>query len=146
LALVRVPLWWNFRKNFREADTCRRTFEFRAPDSSANLYLLLAGITVAVEYGLKNPGKAMKIADDMNAENMEQRDKKYRVLPLSCVEAAKNLKRDRKYYEADDVFPERVIDGIIDKLESYKDKDLWKKLADKPERIEELLHEYLNYG
>ena len=101
---------------------------------------------MAVEYGLKNPGKAMKIADDMNAENMEQRDKKYRVLPLSCVEAAKNLKRDRKYYEADDVFPERVIDGIIDKLESYKDKDLWKKLADKPERIEELLHEYLNYG
>jgi len=144
LALIRIPLWWNFRKNFR--DSCRRTFEFRAPDLSANPYLLLAGIAVAVEYGLKNPEKAMKIADDLNAENMVKRNKKYRVLPLSCVEAAENLKRDRKYYEADGVFPERVIDGIIEKLESYKDRDLWKKLADKPEKIEDLLCKYLYYG
>ena len=146
LALVRIPLWWNFKKDLRETDSGRRTFEFRAPDPSANPYLLLAGIAVAVEYGLKNPEKAMKIAEDLNTKNIVKGNKDYKVLPLSCVEAAKNLKRDRKYYEADGVFPERVIDGIIDKLESYKDKDLWKKLADKPEKIEDLLYEYLHYG
>lgn len=146
LALVRIPLWWNFRKDFREADSCRRTFEFRAPDSSANSYLLLAGIAVAVEYGLKNPKKAVDIAEDLNADNMVEGNRKYRILPLSCVEAANGLRRDRKYYEADGVFPKRVIDGIISKLESYKDKELWKKLDDKPEKIEGLLWKYLHYG
>jgi glutamine synthetase len=129
LALIRKPLWWNFRKDFTETDSRRRTFEFRAPDPSANTYLLLAGIAVAVEYGLKNPKKAMKIADDLNAEKMFKRNKKYKVLPLSCSESAKSLRRDRKYYEAYGVFPKRVIEEIIRKLESYKDRNLRKKLA-----------------
>jgi len=146
LALVRIPLWWNFRRDFRDADGCKRTLEFRAPDSSANPYLLFAGVAVAVEYGLKNPREAMEIADGLRAESPVERNKKYRVLPLSCVEAAKNLEKDRKHYEADGVFPKRVIDGVISKLESYKDKGLWKRLADKPEKVEELLREYLDCG
>ena len=146
LALIRIPLWWNFRKGFREADECRRTFEFRGPDSSANPYLLLAGIAVAVECGLKNPKEAMRIAEDFEAKNIVERSEKYRVLPMSCVEAAENLRRDRKWYETDGVFPKRVIDGIVKRLGSYKDKGLWKKLADKPEKIEDLLREYLFYG
>jgi len=146
LALVRIPLWWTFREDFREADGCKRTLEFRAPDSSANPYLLFAGIALAVEYGLKNPGEAMEIADGLRAESLVERNKKYRVLPLSCVEAAKNLEKDRKYYEADGVFPKRVIDGVISRLESYKDRGLWKNLADEPEKVEELLREYLDCG
>jgi glutamine synthetase len=94
---------------------------------------------------LKNSKKAMKIAEDLNTEKMVKRNRNYKVLPLSCNESAKNLKRDRKYYEADGVFPKRVIEGIIRKLESYKDRDLT-KLASKPEKIEELLLEYLHYG
>ncbi|MCW3993662.1 MAG: glutamine synthetase, partial [Candidatus Bathyarchaeota archaeon] len=123
-----------------------RTFEFRAPDPSANTYLLLAGIALAVEYGLKNPKKAMKIAEDLNAEKTVKRNKKRKVLPLSCSESAKSLKRDRNYYEVDGIFPKRVIDGIISKLESYKDGNLQKKMANNPERIEELLLQYLNCG
>jgi len=146
LALVRIPLWWNYKENFRAAESCRRTFEFRAPDPSAYTHLLLAGIAVAVEYGLKNPKKAMKNAEDLNIENIVKRNKKYKVLPLSCAEAAKNLKRDRKYYDVDGVFPKRVIDGIINKLEFYKDRELWKKLDDKPEKIEDLLWKYLYHG
>ena len=146
LALIRIPLWWNFRKDIEGTGSYVRTFEFRAPDPSANTYLLLAGIALAVEYGLKNPKKAMKIAEDLNAEKMVKRDRKYKVLPLSCSESAKNLKRDRSYYEADGVFPKRVIDGIIGKLESFKDGDLQKKLVNNPEKIEELLLQYLNCG
>jgi len=146
LALVRIPLWWSFRGNIREMDSCRQTFEYRAPDASANTYLLLAGIAVAVEYGLKNPEEATKTAEDLHIENVVKKTKEYKLLPQSCDEAAKNLVRDRNYYEADGVFTRRVIDGIISKLESYKDKGLWKRLADKPEKIDELLRKYLYSG
>ncbi len=144
LALVRIPLWWSFRKNLEETGSCVRTFEFRAPDPSANTYLLLAGIALAAEHGLKNHEKAMKIAENLNTEKRAKRNEKYKVLPLSCSESAKNLERDRNYYEADGVFPERVIDGIISKLKSYKDGDLQKKLANKPNEVEELLLKFLS--
>jgi glutamine synthetase len=146
LALVRIPLWWNFKTNFREADSCRRTFEFRGPDSSANNYLLLAGIAVAIEYGLKNSNEALEIAEDLNVDNAVTRNKKHQALPLSCVETADKLNKDREYYEADGVFSKRVIDGIINKLESYNDERLWKRLADKPKEIEEMLKRYFHYG
>jgi glutamine synthetase len=146
LALIRIPLWWSFRKDIKGTGTHARTFEFRAPDPSANSYLLLAGIALAVEYGLNNPKKAMKIAEDLNVEKIVKRNRKYKVLPLSCSESAKSLKRDRNYYELDDVFPKTVIDGIISKLESYKDGNLQKKMANNPEKIEELLLQYLNCG
>jgi len=145
-ALVRIPLWCCFLKDFEEANSCRRTFEFRAPDPSANPYLLFAGIAVAVEYGLKNPKDAIKIADDLNVDNKNERTREYTNLPLSCVEAAQSLKTDRKYYMEDGVFPKRVIDGIIDKLKSYKDRKLWEKLAEKPEKLDGFLTQYLDYG
>lgn len=146
LALIRIPLWWSFTKDIEGTGNHVRTFEFRAPDPSANTYLLLAGIALAVEYGLKNPKKAMKIAEDLNTEKIVKRNRKYKVLPLSCSESAKSLKRDRNYYEEDGVFPKRVTDGIISKLGSYKDGDLQKKMVNNPEKIEELLLQYLNCG
>ena len=145
-ALVRIPLWWSFRGNIREIEGCRQTFEYRAPDSSANTRLLFAGIAVAVEYGLKNPKEATKTAEELSIKNLAKKAKEYKLLPQSCDEAAKNLERDRDYYEANGVFPKKVIDGIISKLESYKDKGLWKKLADKPEEIHEMLWEYSHSG
>jgi len=101
---------------------------------------------LAVEYGLKNPKKAMKIAENLNVEKMGKRSRKNKVLPLSCSESAKSLERDRSYYEVDGVFPKRVIDGIISKLESYKDGNLQKKMTNNPEKTEELLSGYLNCG
>ncbi|MFP3985414.1 MAG: glutamine synthetase beta-grasp domain-containing protein [Candidatus Bathyarchaeia archaeon] len=145
LALLRIPLWWKFRKDFQEANSCRRTLEYRAPDPSADSYLLFAGIAIAAEYGLRNPKKAMKIAEDVNIDKKSRTTKKHKVLPLSCSEAANNLKRDRKYYETNGVFPKRVIDGVISKLESYNDKGLWKKL-EKTKKVEDFLWKYLHYG
>lgn len=146
LALVRIPLWWNFRRKLEKTGSCMRTFELRSPDSSANLHLLLAAITLAVQYGFKHPKKAMKIAEDLNAEKMVKRNKRFKALPLSCSESAESLQRDRDCYEADDVFPKRVIDGVISKLESYGDRDLRKKMADKPEKIKEFLFKYMHCG
>lgn len=145
LALIRIPLWWNFKKDITVTDNCRRTFEFRAPDPSANSYLLLAGIAVATRHGLENSKESIEIANDLNADG-DKRDKGYDVLPLSCSEAANDLQRDRAYYEAKDVFPGEVIDGTICKLKSYNDEELWKNLRDEPVEIENLLLKYVHYG
>ncbi len=144
-ALIRIPLWWNFEKVNSERDPCRKTIELRAPDPSANNYLLLAGIAVAVEYGLKNPKETMKISDDLNADS-SNKDGTLSILPLSCEEAAEYLERDRSYYEETGVFPKVVIDGTITKLRFYKDKGIWERLMNRPDEIAEMLQKYLDYG
>ena len=80
-ALIRIPLWWSFKENQKRAP-CRRTIEFRAPDASANTYLLLAGIALAVEYGLRHPKEALAIAEALNADPLGSSGQ-YPALPLS---------------------------------------------------------------
>jgi len=146
LALIRIPLWWNFRKTSREINNCRETFEYRAPDAFANAHLLFAGIVVAANYGLKNPKEVLKIAGDLHIEETGNERKPLRALPCSCSESAENLEKDRRFYEADGVFPRLVVDKTVEVLKSYKDKNLWKGLTDKPDEIEKMLKQYLHYG
>jgi len=110
----------------------------------ANAYLLFSGIAVAVNYGLANPEEALKIAENLHIEG--GKIKRLKILPRSCNESAKNLGRDRRFYEASGVFPKRLIDKTIGTLRAYRDKDLWKNLADKPEKIDRILRQYLHYG
>jgi glutamine synthetase len=145
LALIRIPLWWSFKRKTEETNSCRETFEYRGPDPLANPYLLFAGITIAIKYGFENPKEALQIAEDLHVEEIEKR-KRLKNLPRSCNESAKNLRKDRKFYEAENVFPKILINKTIDKLKAYKDKDLWKSLSDKPEKIENLLKHYLHHG
>ncbi len=146
LALIRIPLWWGFKKDDEGVDSCKRTFEFRAPDPSANAHLLLAGITVAARYGLVNSKESLRIAEDLHIERSGKRRAKLRPLPQSCSESASYLRKDRKHFEADGVFPKTVIDGTIRKLESYNDSGLVKKLRSQPKKIEELMQKYLHCG
>ncbi len=146
LALIRIPLWWSFVKKGEEEDSIRETFEYRAPDPLANAYLLFAGIALAVNYGLENSEEALKMAEDLHVEGTGGGRKRLRILPRSCSESAKNLRKHRGFYEANDVFPKKLIDNTIDKLRAYRDKDLWKNLADKPEKVESVLKQYLHYG
>jgi glutamine synthetase len=67
-------------------------------------------------------------------------------LPCSCSEAADRLRRDRRLYEADEVFPRRLIDKTVEKLKAYRDMDLWKRLMEKPDEVEKLIEQYLHYG
>jgi glutamine synthetase len=145
LALIRIPLWWSFKKKTEEMNNCRETFEYRGPDPLANPYLLFAGLAIAAKYGFENPKEAIQIAENLHVEETARR-KRLKNLPRSCNESAKNLRKDRKFYEADNVFPKILINKTIDKLKAYKDKDLWKNLADKPEKIENLLKQYLHQG
>lgn len=146
LALIRIPLWWNFKVTWEEVDSCRRTFEYRAPDATANSHLLLAGITLAVEYGLKNHEESLKMAEELCAEKTSRKRKRLKRLPRSCSESAANLRRDRRYYEAEGVFPRSIIDYTVKKLRAYKDRDLAQKAKDEPQKIEKLMQTYLHYG
>lgn len=146
LALIRIPLWWSFRGKSRMKDSLRETFEYRAPDPLADAYLLLAGIALAVNHGLENPEEALKIAENLRIEGSGDERKRLKALPRSCSESAEKLRRDRRFYEADGVFPKKLIDSAIDRLKAYKDEGLWKNLADKPDKIEKVLRRYLHYG
>jgi glutamine synthetase len=146
LALIRIPLWWSFKGKSKMKDTLRETFEYRAPDPLADAYLLLAGIALAVNHGLENPEEALTVAENSQIGGSEGETKKFKALPRSCGESAERLSKDRRFYEADDVFPKKLIDSTIDRLRTYKDEDLWKNLADKPDKIEKVLRRYLHYG
>ncbi len=146
LALIRIPLWWGFKKTSKNAESCRETFEYRAPDAFANAYLLFAGLAVAASFGLKNSKDSLKLAENLHIEAAENEGKKLRALPRSCSEAAENLEKDRHCYEAGGVFPKRLIDETVKKLRAFKDKNMWKELSSNPEKIEKTIMEYIHYG
>ena len=147
LALIRIPLWWGYAKKEEEKGSgCRETFEYRAPDAFANPHLLLAGIAVAVGYGLANPSESSKIAENLHVEAGKIEQRKLEALPHSCHEAAENLERDRRFYEAGGVFPKRLVDKTVEKLKAYRDKDLWKSLGNKPEEVGKLVKQFLHHG
>jgi glutamine synthetase len=127
-------------------DNLRETFEYRGPDPLANAFLLFAGITLAVNYGLENSDEALKIAEKLQTGQDRSKRKRLQALPRSCSESARKLRKDRRFYEADGVFPKKLIDKSMDKLRAYKDKDLWENATDKPDKIEKVLRQYLHYG
>ncbi len=145
LALIRIPLWRNPRKAGRQLDQCGETFEYRAPDAFANPYLLLAGLTTAIDYGLSNSEETLRIAEDLHVDDRGRR-RQLKTLPLSCSESADNLENDRQLYEADQVFPKNLIDKTIELLKSHKDRNLWQKLTNKPNEVEKLLRQYRHFG
>ncbi|MGD0027611.1 MAG: glutamine synthetase family protein [Candidatus Bathyarchaeia archaeon] len=146
LALIRIPLWWSHRKKNERGRSCLETFEYRAPDAFANTYLLFAALALAIDYGLQNPEETRKLAENLHVDGGSDKHERLKTLPSSCNEAADNLEKDRRAYEAEDIFPKRLIDRTIEKLKAYDDHDLWKKLTGKPDEVDALLREYLHHG
>ncbi|MBI4834977.1 MAG: glutamine synthetase [Planctomycetes bacterium] len=160
--LVRVPLGWRNSKNMakdvnpEEKGSVNnfyqnQTVEFRCPDGSADIYLLLAGLTVAARHGLTMKDSlalADKLYVDVNifSDKFKSIQKKLKGLPTSCAESADNLIADRKIYEADGVFSARVIEGTVSKLQSYRDRNLSEKLYGKKSEIQKLVEQYLHYA
>ena len=158
--LVRVPLGWlNVNNMAADANpqekgespefTDSQTVEFRCPDGSADIYLLLAGLAVAARHGLEM-ADALKVANklyvNVNIFSPDQQGVQERLpqLPTSCWESAERLLNDREIYQRDGVFSPIVIDGIVKKLKSYNDKDLSERLYDKEDEIKKLIDECLH--
>ncbi|MBQ0077539.1 MAG: glutamine synthetase [Bacteroidales bacterium] len=137
-ALVRVPLGWNFRadmaaqcnpgqKSRCKDYSCKQTFEWRASDATADIYLLMSALCVAARHGLEMEGAlelaektyvglGVNIHDASNAALMES----LRQLPASTAGAAERLAADRAVYEAYGVFPASLVDYQINYLTSLK--------------------------
>ena len=158
--LVRVPLGWlNVSNMARDANPQDKggpsefaddqTVEFRCPDGSANIHLLLAGLAVAARHGLEMEGAlelTNKLYVDVNIFSSEQSGVREKLpqLPSSCWESAETLLEHREIYERDSIFSPVVIDEIVRKLKSYNDKGLSEKLHGKEDEIKKLIEEYLH--
>lgn len=144
-AMIRVPLGWSKSGDLGaaanpaqgrtkgDAMAAKQTVELRTPDGSALPYLLLAGIAMAVEWGI-NSDSSHEIAKDLYVEGniFENSELMQRLanLPESCVSSANVLIQKRARYERGDVFPKAMIDYIAGLLETEDDGGLSKRLSE----------------
>ncbi len=158
-ALIRVPLAWNQavemhrvvnpeEKSSYRWDIHPQTVEFRAPDGSANVHLLLAGMAVAASHGLRSDD-SVRLAEELFVDKNIFKDpeamEKLPRLPASCWESAELLQKQRHFYEEDGVFSPQLIDWTIQHLKSFNDKGLSEKLYRKDREIEELVRKFIHY-
>ncbi|MDX9932565.1 MAG: glutamine synthetase family protein [Bacteroidales bacterium] len=164
--LVRVPLGWagaaskmtaiaNPGNKEATLDTReKQTFEFRCPDGSADIYLLLAGLVTAATHGLTDKDALQKANDTyVNVNIFHEEHKavaeKLKQLPICCADSATALEKQKDFYLESGVFPPRVLDSLIKKLNSYDDSGLSERLFALPDdqrikSIGDLVQKYLN--
>ncbi|RLD82447.1 MAG: glutamine synthetase, partial [Bacteroidetes bacterium] len=160
--LVRVPLGWSTPSNMAHAVnpqesgdiidfSDKQTVEFRCPDGSADMYLLLAGLTVAARHGFEMK-KALEIADetyvDVNIFEAEHKEKQAKLdkLPTSCEESATQLLKQMSIYTQHDVFPQEVLISLADLLTTFNDKGLIANIQDDDEKVMELVNKFFYCG
>ena len=160
--LVRVPLGWSGKvdmcaqANPLEKDDIvppaqKQTAELRSSDCSADIYQLLAGMTVAARHGFEMPD-AMQVAEDtyvaVNIHKDENKDKlaSLATLPDSCMASADCLEKQREVYQKYEVFTPEMVDGIISDLRKFHDSDLRAKVNASPGAMMDLVHKYWHCG
>ncbi|MBK6773477.1 MAG: glutamine synthetase [Ignavibacteria bacterium] len=160
-ALMRVPLGWIAKTNMvRDANPFekyevpyipgKQTVELRTPDGSADLYHLMAGLIMAAQSGLEKTDSlelSKKLYSGVNIFKEENRETafKFEQLPVSCSDSADAIEKDRSFFEKNKVFPKGTIDRFINKLRSYKDKNLREELFGKDDEIKKLVLKYMHH-
>ena len=160
--LVRVPLGWTGENDMlsnanplenseKRKSPDKQTVEMRSPDGSADIYLMMAGLTVAARTGFEMDN-ALETAEstyvDVNIHDPSNEAKlnSLELLPSSCFESAQDLSAKRWLYEKEGVFSKDLIDGVIDNLLSFKDAAIRKEIEDYPEKMSELVKKYYHCG
>ena len=163
-ALVRVPLGW--LKPVDMASKCnpletpsdkdfsgKQTFEWRASDGFADMYLLMAALCAAARHGFEMPdalavadktfvGLGVNIHDAKNAAVLNALEQ----LPASCVGAAAELEKDRAIYTSKGVFSDAVVDYYIKYLRAFDDETLRQELEKDPVRAMKMVEANINAG
>lgn len=161
-ALVRVPLGWlkqmdmaamaNPKEKVSEKDFSeKQTFEWRASDAFADMYLLMAALCCAARHGFEIPngldvaertyvGLGVNIHDEKNKAIQEALEQ----LPGCCVEAAQELQKDREIYTSRGVFSDSIVDYMIDYLTAFDDSTLRESLDS--QKLLELVEKNINNG
>ena len=110
-AVIRIPAY------AKTPETKR--FELRNPDATCNPYYAYAAILMAGLDGVKNridPHEMGWGPYDLNLYTLSDEEKsKLTALPSTLDEALAELKRDHDYLTAGGVFPERLINQLIDR-------------------------------
>ncbi len=146
-ALIRVPLGWGNISNLagkinpqqkaaRSGEIGRQTVELRSPDGSCNTHLLLAGITLANEWGLTKRKESLALAEHSYAPlNIHECSSVQELAELatSCAESAEILLRDRQLFEKNNIFSSGLINHIAYMLDSENDRNLNKRLFALPD-------------
>lgn len=159
--LVRVPLGWTTDKDMcaelnpgtveLKLDTAQKqTVEIRSADGSADVYLLMASLAVALRYGIELEDGLQVAADtyvDVNIHNTENAAILSRLaqLPVSCADSAGELEKVRHIFEARGVFDPAAIDGVIAGLRSFDQTEADAALSD-PALMQTLVTRYLHCG
>jgi glutamine synthetase len=110
----------------------RQTVELRSPDGSALIHLLLAGITMAAEWGITHAdsiGISERLYVTGNIFKDESLLKSLAALPKSCIESARILVEKRNLYERSGVFPSSVIDYTATMLKKENDEFMNRTLS-----------------
>jgi glutamine synthetase len=146
-AMIRVPLGWNKTMNLNKtinpqqpdfSDELEKlqTVELRTPDGSAITHLMLAGITMAAEWGLTHEKEALERTQKAYVTGNIFKDKalleSLPALPASCMASARLIREKRALYERDGIFPESIIDYVANLLEQERDENMNQYLADLP--------------
>ena len=156
-ALVRVPLGWTGKQNMaakanpdinvsaKNGDS-RQTFEFRVPDGSANIHMILAGLIVASLHGIEMPN-ALEMAEQLYVEGNIFRNipaQQLQQLPASCVESGERLKSKREIFEKDGIFPNQLMNFTIESLTAFQDKNLSSELMGNAEATRAIVLKYIH--
>ncbi|MDE6527823.1 MAG: glutamine synthetase, partial [Muribaculaceae bacterium] len=160
--LVRVPLGWTADSDMSTLAnplekpsgfdaSQKQTVEIRSADGSADIYLLLAGLAVAARHGFEMPQALqtarntyvnVNIHDEANADRVASLQQ----LPTNCAESAGCLEAHRHIYEALDVFPTAMINGLIRNLKAFNDSNLAAEAHRNPELMRTLVDKYFHCG
>jgi len=152
-AMIRVPLGWSNLNNLAQRlnpqetsqlsqDEGRQTVELRSPDGSAIVHLLLAGITMAAEWGMTHE-ESVAAAEKVYVSGNIFKDGKLLnslvALPTSCVESSRLIVEKRSLYERSGIFPTSIIEYVASILAQEHDENMNRTLIDLP--ADDRLHE-----
>ncbi|MEG1555128.1 MAG: glutamine synthetase family protein [Bacteroidales bacterium] len=160
--LVRVPLGWTHKndmvaevnpleKSVQSDLSQKQTVEFRCPDGSADIYLLLAGLVVAARHGFEMEGAldfAKKTYVDVNIHKVENKEKleSLEQLPASCWESADELSAHRDIFEKHGVFNAEMIDDLIKQLKSFNDQNIREEVKTSSDKMIEMVKTFFHCG
>ena len=159
-ALIRVPLGWRHGEdmasviNHRLKDRYispfkRQTIELRSADGSAFVHLLLAGMTMAIEYGLDHGNVSLKLADKRHIQEGDEVSSEIPELPPTCYQSAQYLREESDLYTR--LIPKYILDHVASRLEEEGDENLVDALSGldetaAKEKIQEIMHRSIHVG
>lgn len=159
--LVRVPLGWTTDRDMCSMlnpgtpeitmdKSAKQTVEIRSADGSADVYMLMAALAVALRYGFELED-GLKIAQetyvDVNIHSAENARilNKLDSLPVNCASSADCLEKVRGVFEDRNIFHPSTIDGIIKKLRSYDQSEADEAMYDDV-KMQQMVNRYFHCG